>query len=178
MEPGTQPPTPALKRQLFRRVVLSRVPKNLMRKNFLRDQNGVAAVEFALILPLLLILIIALIDFGRIGFTQISLAAASREGVRYSSLNSSGITDSTAFINYVRASAPNTAQVSQMSGSAQLTVTYQACSITVSNDNTSVTTSTTFKWLLPVDLLKLVTSNTSWLTDINLSSTSSMRCMN
>lgn len=152
--------------------------KFLTRGNLHKNQDGVAAVEFALILPLLLILLVGLVDFGRIGFTQISLAAATREGVRYSSLNSAGITDAAAFVSYVRSSAPQTAQVSQMNSTAVLNVTYQACSTSVSNENTSVTVSTTFKWLLPVDLLKLVTSNVSWLTDLNLSSTSYMRCMN
>ena len=56
------------------------------RSVFLREQSGATAVEFVLILPLLLALIFGLIDFGRIGFVQVSVTAASREGARFSSL--------------------------------------------------------------------------------------------
>ena len=57
----------------------------------MRDESGATALEFVLILPLLLALIFGLIDFGRIGFVQVSVTAASREGARFSSLYSSGI---------------------------------------------------------------------------------------
>ena len=44
--------------------------------------KGVAAVEFALILPLFLLLIMGIIDFGRYFFVQHTLQFATREGVR------------------------------------------------------------------------------------------------
>jgi Flp pilus assembly protein TadG len=44
--------------------------------------DGAAAVEFALVLPLLLLLVSAIIDFGRIYFEQSTLSGAAREGVR------------------------------------------------------------------------------------------------
>lgn len=45
-------------------------------------ERGAAAVEFALVLPLLLLLISAIIDFGRLYFDQAALSGAAREGVR------------------------------------------------------------------------------------------------
>jgi len=48
----------------------------------LRDERGAAAVEFALVLPLLLLLIFGLMEFGRLYNVQISLSNAAREGAR------------------------------------------------------------------------------------------------
>lgn len=49
--------------------------------------RGAAAVEMALVLPLLLFLLMGMIDFGRAYNAQIQLSAAAREGVRLASLN-------------------------------------------------------------------------------------------
>lgn len=45
-------------------------------------QRGTALVEFALVLPLLLVLVMGIIDFGRAYQTQIMLTNAVREGAR------------------------------------------------------------------------------------------------
>ena len=51
-----------------------------------RDR-GVAAVEFALLLPMLLLLIFGIIDFGRALNAQITLTQAAREGARIASVD-------------------------------------------------------------------------------------------
>jgi Flp pilus assembly protein TadG len=48
----------------------------------LRSDRGAAAVEFALILPLLILLLMGIVQFGRVLNTQITLTGAAREGVR------------------------------------------------------------------------------------------------
>lgn len=45
-------------------------------------ERGAAAVEFALVLPILLLFLGGIIDFGRAFFTQVVLTNAAREGVR------------------------------------------------------------------------------------------------
>ena len=50
-----------------------------------RDR-GAAAVEFALVLPVLLMIIFAIIDFGRMLNAQITVTEAAREGARATSL--------------------------------------------------------------------------------------------
>jgi Flp pilus assembly protein TadG len=50
-----------------------------------RDR-GTAAVEFALVLPVLLLIVFAIIDFGRALNAQLTLTAAAREGVRLAAL--------------------------------------------------------------------------------------------
>ena len=47
-----------------------------------RDR-GAAAVEFALVLPLLLLLVLGIFEFGRVFNIQISLSNAAREGARH-----------------------------------------------------------------------------------------------
>ena len=45
-------------------------------------ERGAAAVEFALLLPVLLLLVFGIIDFGRALNAQITLTQAAREGAR------------------------------------------------------------------------------------------------
>lgn len=47
-----------------------------------RPDRGAAAVEFALVLPVLLLLIVGIIDFGRAYNARIALSHAARESVR------------------------------------------------------------------------------------------------
>ncbi|MFI7482200.1 TadE/TadG family type IV pilus assembly protein [Kocuria sp. M1R5S2] len=47
-----------------------------------RSERGAAAVEFALVLPILLTLVLGTIEFGRAYNVQISLTHAARETVR------------------------------------------------------------------------------------------------
>ena len=44
--------------------------------------RGAAAVEFALLLPLLLLIVLGIIDFGRMLNAQVTLTQAAREGAR------------------------------------------------------------------------------------------------
>lgn len=48
--------------------------------------RGAAAVEFALLLPLLLLIVFGIIDFGRALNAQITLTQAAREGARVAAL--------------------------------------------------------------------------------------------
>lgn len=151
--------------------------KNTRRGAFF-NEVGATAVEFVLILPLLLVLIVGLIDFGRMGFVQVSVTSASREGARYSSLYSSGFADVQSFNSFVQLSAPAAARVAQLDSAGVLSVNLSQCSSAQSTENTSVTVSTNFKWLLPVGLLSLISPNTNWLQDFSITSTGVMRCMN
>jgi Flp pilus assembly protein TadG len=63
--------------------------------------RGAAAVEAALVLPLLLILVFGIIDFGRMLNAQIQLTEAAREGARARSLGAS-VSEAQARVQAVR----------------------------------------------------------------------------
>ena len=48
-----------------------------------KKEEGQAMVEFALVLPLLLVLLFGIIDFGWLFYNKIAINNASREGARY-----------------------------------------------------------------------------------------------
>src|SRR5215472_18044642 len=57
--------------------------------------RGAAAVEFALLLPLLLLLVFGIIDFGRAINAQITLTQAAREGARLAALGQPNVVSGT-----------------------------------------------------------------------------------
>jgi Flp pilus assembly protein TadG len=63
---------------------------------FRRSDAGTAAVEMALILPLLAILALGVSEFGRIYFAAITVADAARAGAQYGAQNTVTSTDSAA----------------------------------------------------------------------------------
>ena len=141
-------------------------------------ETGATDVEFALVLPLLLILIVGLIDFGRMGFVEVSITSASREGARLSSFYPSGPANNQEIATLVEVAAPGAASMAQLNGNGTLTVSIVPCSSTVAADNTSVTVRTNFTWLLPFDLVKIISPGSKLGEDFNLSSSSAMRCGN
>ncbi len=52
----------------------------------IRDSRGQAIVEMALVLPIFILLVMGIIDFGRLFNAQITLTHASREGARQASV--------------------------------------------------------------------------------------------
>lgn len=47
-----------------------------------QGERGAAAVEFALVLPILLVLLLGIVEFGRVFNVQVSVTNAAREGAR------------------------------------------------------------------------------------------------
>ena len=64
-----------------------------MLKRFLKTEKGQAMVEFALVLPVLLVLLCGIIDFGWLYYNQITLNNAAREGARYAVIHYNPATD-------------------------------------------------------------------------------------
>ena len=54
----------------------------MLRRRFIKDQRGVQAVEFAILLPVLLLLVFGIIDFGRAYFSWMIITNGAREGAR------------------------------------------------------------------------------------------------
>ena len=66
-------------------------------------ERGAAAVEFALIVPILLLLIFGIVEFSRLYNVQLSLSNAAREGARTMAIEN----DLTLTRNAIIASAPS-----------------------------------------------------------------------
>jgi len=52
-----------------------------------QKERGAVAVEMAMLLPLLLLILIGTIEFGRVLNVQISMTQAAREGARYAAIH-------------------------------------------------------------------------------------------
>lgn len=126
-------------------------------------ESGAAAVELALVLPILLMLVFGIVDFGRAYNAKISLTQAAREGARVRALGG----DATATTNRVRLAAgflPATS-VSVAAG--------PACPASPGpSDVATVTASTTFTYATPVGALVGFAAG-----PITLSGTGVMRCL-
>jgi Flp pilus assembly protein TadG len=100
-----------------------------------RDR-GAAAVEFALLLPVLLLIIFGVIDFGRALNAQITLTQAAREGVRLAALGEPNV------VGRTQAAA---------TGLTPVTVTVTGCPAGAGpGADASVTTSYSFSFVTPV----------------------------
>lgn len=128
-----------------------------------RKSDGSIAVEFALIAPLLLLLLVVVIDFGRYFYVQISLNSASHEAARVASVME---VSAAAMTTVARATAHGAAGLAQQGNTdsnlliaacATTTVctpttlpTTKLCNVTVAADMVYVTVSTPFHWITPL----------------------------
>ena len=80
--------------------------RQLLRRG--RGQEGAAAVEFALILPVLIFLVLGGMDLGHRFYMQHLITNASREGARYAAkyTGTAAAPTSAAVSNYVKLPAP------------------------------------------------------------------------
>ena len=60
-----------------------------MRRLRLRGDRGSAAVEFAIVIPVLLLLVLGTVEFGRVFFLQNSITNAARVGARTMAIEAS-----------------------------------------------------------------------------------------
>ena len=66
-----------------------------------KHEEGQAMVEFALILPIFLLILCGIIDFGWLFYNQLSLNNACREGARYAVVNTAEDASTQAIINHI-----------------------------------------------------------------------------
>jgi Flp pilus assembly protein TadG len=101
------------------------------RLDALRRERGQDAAEFALVFPLLFLMILAIFDFGHAVFSAATLHNAAREGARYASVaptDTTGIEDVVRYIAVGIPPADLTITVTPAPGGpydeVQVTVTY------------------------------------------------------
>jgi Flp pilus assembly protein TadG len=119
-----------------------------------QSDRGTTAVEFAIVVPLLLLILLGIIDFGRLLFVQVSLNAASREGARASSLYAPTSTQQSSVVtritDIVQQSSPGTARLSALSDIPLVVSTAGLCSPTATDEITAVAVTVPFQWITPV----------------------------
>ncbi len=126
-------------------------------------EGGAAAVELALVLPILLLLVFGIVDFGRALNLQITLTQAAREGVRPAALR-----QPTAAV-----SAAVTAATAGMAAPAP-SVAISPCP--AGTGTATVTVSKTFQFVTPVGAVADLISPSSLGGNIPMSGQGAMRC--
>lgn len=81
--------------------------KRFFRKGREKKEDGQAMVEFALILPVFLLILCGIIDFGWLFYNQISLNNACREGARYAVVNTADGADTQAITAHIENNSKN-----------------------------------------------------------------------
>jgi Flp pilus assembly protein TadG len=76
-------------------------------RNLLRSERGTSLIEFALVLPMLLLLLIGVIEVGRYATFAIIAANAARAGVEYGAQNLRTAKDTTGMQSAALADAQN-----------------------------------------------------------------------
>lgn len=76
-------------------------------KNFIRRENGTQMIEFALILPTLILLFAGTVELGRMFYQYTTLAKATRAGARYLSTQPNVATSTDAAKRVVLCGNPN-----------------------------------------------------------------------
>ena len=110
-------------------------------------ERGAAAVELAIIMPLLLLVIAGIVDFGRFFMTEIQLTNAAREGARVAVIGESA--------NNVRARITAAAPVVDgLSITSPAAGPARVCAVG-SNADATVVVSGTFKWILLDPAMKM-----------------------
>ena len=102
-----------------------------------RDERGASAVEFAFIVPLLIVLVVGIAEFGRAFQVQSTLSAAAREGVRTMALQNNPAA--------ARASAENVAaSLNPSVTDSQITISPATCPTAYPN-TTNVTVTISYR---------------------------------
>ena len=123
-----------------------------------RCERGAAALEFAIVLPILILVIFGLIDVGRLLAAQIGVTAASREGVRALAL---GRTPAQVQ-SIIQASSPNLASLASLGKAQQLTVAQMTACPASPGPTTMATVivRTDFSWIAPVSIISVASDRT------------------
>ncbi|MET9631276.1 TadE/TadG family type IV pilus assembly protein [Lentzea sp. NPDC006480] len=132
-------------------------------KSDARDR-GATAVEVALLMPVILVLIMGIIDFGFALRAQITLTQAAREGVRVAALKQPG------------AAARTQTAADKLNGSVGVSVSSCPATGTPGASNATVTVTYSYEFITPVGGLAGMFGGASFGSPIALKATGVMPC--
>jgi len=143
----------------------------------LHFERGAAAVEMALVLPVLLFLFMGMIDFGRGFNAQIQVSQAAREGVRLASLNTSGQSSGTVAANPYGDSAILARVQNAAAGVPGITVTTTYCSVpAVPSQTAVVVVNAPFTWITGISAMSKFFGPGTFPSPSTVQATGVMRC--
>lgn len=87
------------------------------------QRHGVAAIEFAIVLPLLITILLGTTDFGRFSHSTIAIANAARSGAAYASMNPYDSSTQTAWTAGVTQAVKDELSQSSVFDTSKLTIT-------------------------------------------------------
>ena len=123
----------------------------------LRDERGASAVEFALVVPLLILVLMGIVEFGKTVNTQSTLSSAAREAARTMALTND--------VGQARAAAQSADGSLNLAASA-ISVTPASC--TGASATQMVTVTITYRQVFASGLVGR--------TGVDLTGTAAMRC--
>ncbi|WP_330476077.1 TadE/TadG family type IV pilus assembly protein [Terrabacter sp. C0L_2] len=126
-----------------------------------RSERGASAVEFAIVFPILFLVIAGIVDFGRAYFYQIQLANAAREGARAAVI---GTLTTTQIQDRAKAG---------VGGIPAADLSFPGM-VTCGTTNASVTVQASFQWLIMGPAIRMVGG--TWGAGNVLSSTAVVKC--
>lgn len=153
------------------------------------DESGISSVELALLMPLVLLILFGIVEFGLILYDKQEITNASREGARKGAVyeltkdpsgNNVRMTKDEAYIkNYVindclKDLGTNKSRLITFASGAANVTAIPTAGCTSFGANLTVTVTYPYHFLLVPNIEKLLGSNGS--TGINLSTSTTMRC--
>ena len=102
-----------------------------------RDQRGTALVELALSLSVMILIMLGIVEFGRVIYTAIEVSNAAHAAVQYGASSSAASADTTGITNAAMADAANVSGLSVTSVSTSCTCANTAYTPTSCSDNTT-----------------------------------------
>ena len=137
-----------------------------------RRGRGQALVEFALVFPLLMLLVFALIDLGRVVYAHNAMAEAAREGARWGSVQARAANDLEGIADHAVAHATGVSGVTAVAYCLRIGDIVEECA---QNDTLEVEVLTSLDLLTPF-VAQLM--NAAGLNPFELSSTAQVLVQN
>jgi Flp pilus assembly protein TadG len=160
-------------------VISHKLPHASRRRHRGHVDRGAAAVEMAIVLPLLLFVLFGMIDLGRAYSAQIQLSQAAREGVRLASLNTTGSSDpnygASAIQTRVTSAAGSLGTFGPCGGSNAVCVTY-CPNPAAATDTATVVVTAQFTWITGISGMSRFFGD-AFSGPTSLTSTGVMRCI-
>jgi len=120
------------------------------------SERGAAAVEFALVLPVLIMMIFGMVDMGMVVNAQAIVGNAAREGARSASFNGTNTASAVATATGVAGSLMGSSLTVTVTCKSATATSFSSCPVSPAKpsvgDTVMVTVSYDYQWLTPAIL--------------------------